>query len=66
MFSGKQLKSAAEFSNIIKKSRFYGNQKSIFIRIRECFAAEDVEQMNNLHLHEMKKFLIRCATSYNP
>jgi len=27
--------------------------------IRECFAPEDVEQMSNLHLQEMKEFLIR-------
>jgi hypothetical protein len=27
--------------------------------ISECFAPEDVEQMKNLHLQEMKEFLIK-------
>jgi hypothetical protein len=65
--SEKQQTLATEFFNIfIVKSRFYENHQSFFVLIRECFAAEDVEQMSNLHLHEMKEFLIRYATSYNP
>jgi hypothetical protein len=56
------------FANIFGKTEKIKTEtetrEAFSIRIRECFAAEDVEQMSNLHLHEMKEFLIRCATSY--